>query len=89
MVPGLGLDGPRHAPPLRMRLRCWYDVVIGTAGGKRIVLREEGLRGGDARTMRRAIERWRDSQDMGSGEPVEIRELRMSKKKRWLMPEDL
>ena len=36
-----GLDGPRHAPPLRMRLRCWYEVVIGTAKGRRIVLREE------------------------------------------------
>ena len=29
-----GLDGPRHAPPLRMRLRCWYEVVIGTAKGR-------------------------------------------------------
>ena len=50
-----GLDGPRRAPPLRMRLRCWYDVVTVTASGKRIVLREEGLRGDDARTTSRAI----------------------------------
>jgi len=83
-----GLDGPRHAPPLRMRLRCWYDVVIGTAGGKRIVLREEGLRGDDARTIRRVIERWRESQDKGSEEPVEVREFRISKKQPRPMPED-
>ena len=37
-----GLDGPRHAPPLRTRLRCRHEVVIGTAEGRRIVLREEG-----------------------------------------------
>ena len=41
-----GLDGPRHAPPLRIRLRCWYEVVIGTAKGRRIVLRnpQESIR---------------------------------------------
>ena len=48
-----GLDGPRHAP----RLRCWYEVVIGTETGRRTVLREEGLRGGDERTTSRAIGR--------------------------------
>ena len=50
-----GLDGPCYAPPLRMRLRCWYEVVIGTETGRRIVLREEGLRGDDTRATRRAI----------------------------------
>ena len=65
-----GLDGPRHAPPLRMRLRCWYEVVIKTAKGRRTVLREEGLRGDDARTTSRAIGRWRKFQDKGAGEPV-------------------
>ena len=60
-----GLDGPRHAPPRRMRLRCWYEVVIGTAKGKRVVLREEGLRGDDARTTSRAIGRCRELQGIG------------------------
>ena len=50
-----------------MRLRCWYEVVIGTATGRRIVLREEGLRGDDARTTGRAIGRWRKMQDKGAG----------------------
>ena len=27
-----GLAGPRSAPSLRMRLRCWYEIVIETAG---------------------------------------------------------
>ena len=53
-----GLDGPRRAPPLRMRLRCWYEVVIGAEKVGRIVLREEGLRGDDAPTTSRAIRRW-------------------------------
>ena len=61
-----GLDGPRHAPPLRMRLRCWYEVVIETAKGRRIVLREEGLRGDDARTTSKAIGRWRKVQGNGT-----------------------
>ena len=37
-----GPHGPSSAPPLRMRLRCWYEVVIETGAGKRVVLREEG-----------------------------------------------
>ena len=47
----------RSAPPLRMRLRCWYEVVIETRARKRIVLREEGLRGDNVRTASRALER--------------------------------
>ena len=70
-----GLDGPGHAPPLRMRLRCWYEVVIGTAKGRRIVLREEGLRGDAARTTSRAIGRWRKLQGKGESEPISIREV--------------
>ena len=75
-----GLDGPRHAPPLRMRLRCWHEVVIGTAKGRRIVLREEGLRGDVARTTSRAIGRWRKLQGKGAGEPVAVREFRIAKR---------
>ncbi len=83
-----GLDGPRHAPPLRMRLRCWYEVVIGTATGRRIVLREEGLRGDDARTTSRAIGRWRQLQDKAASEPVAFRELRIARKQPRPMPAD-
>ena len=83
-----GLDGPRHAPPLRMRLRCWYEVVIGTAKGRRIVLREEGLRGDDARTTSRAIGRWRKLQGKGAGEPVAVREFRIAKRQPRPMPTD-
>lgn len=81
-----GLDGPRHAPPLRMRLRCWYEVAIETAQGRRIVLREEGLRGDDARTMHRAIARWRTLQ--GKEEPVAVRAIRIAKKQPRPMPTD-
>ena len=83
-----GLDGPRHAPPLRMRLRCWYEVVIGTAKGGRIVLREEGLRGDDARTTNRAIGRWRKLQVKGESEPVAVREFRIAKRQPRPMPSD-
>ena len=83
-----GLDGPRHAPPLRMRLRCWYEVVIGTAKGRRIVLREEGLRGDAARTTGRAIARWRKLQDKGESEPISIREFRIGKRQPRPMPTD-
>ena len=83
-----GLDGPRHAPPLRMRLRCWYEVVIGTAADRRIVLREEGLRGDDARTTGRAIGRWRKVQDKGASEPVAVREFRIAKRQPRRMPTD-
>ena len=75
-----GLDGPRHAPPLRMRLRCWHEVVIETAKGRRIVLREEGLRGDDARTTSRAIGRWRELEGKGAREPVAVREFRIARR---------
>ena len=81
-----GLDGPRHAPPLRMRLRCWYEVVIGTAKGKRIVLREEGLRGDDARTTSRAIGRWHKLRGKGAGEPLAVGEFRIAKRQPRPMP---
>ena len=74
-----GLDGPRHAPPLRMRLRCWYEVVIGAATGKRIVLRAEGLRGENARTTSRAIRRWRKLHGKPANAPVTVREFRIAR----------
>ena len=83
-----GLDGPRHAPPLGMRLRCWYEIVIGTETGKRIVLREEGLRGDGARTTSRAIRRWRKLQGKAASEPVAVREFRIAKKQPRPMPTD-
>ena len=83
-----GLDGPRHAPPLRMRLRCWYEVVIEGAKGRRIVLREEGLRGDDARTTSRAIGRWRELEGKGAREPVAVREFRIAKRQPRPMPMD-
>ena len=81
-----GLNGPRSAPPLRMRLRCWYEVVIETARRKRIVLREEGLRGDDARTATRAIDHWRKAQVRRATEPVEVREIRVAKSQPRPMP---
>ena len=81
-----GLNGPRSAPPLRMRLRCWYEVVIETARRKRIVLREEGLRGDDARTTTRAIDHWRKAQVQRATEPVEVREIRIAKSQPRPMP---
>ena len=85
-----GFDGPRHAPPLRMRMRmrCWYEVVIATAKGRRIVLREEGLRGDDARTADRAIGRWRERQGKEIGEPVAVREFRIARRQPRPMPAD-
>ena len=83
-----GLDGPRHAPPLRMRLRCWYEVVIWTATGRRIVLREEGLRGDDARTTSRAIGRRLKLHGKAANEPVAVREFRIAKKQLRPMPPD-
>ena len=74
-----GLDGPRSAPPLRMRLRCWYEIVVETGKRKRIVLREEGLRGDDARTVARAIDRWRKTQAKHANELVVVREVRIAK----------
>ena len=81
-----GFDGPRHAPPLRMR--CWYEVVIATAKGRRTVLREEGLRGDDARTADRAIGRWGERQGKETGEPVAVREFRIARRQPRPMPAD-
>ena len=84
------MDGPRYAPPLRMRLRlrCWYEVVIEGAKGRRIVLREEGLRGDDARTTSRAIGRWRELEGKGAREPIAVREFRIAKRQPRPMPMD-
>lgn len=70
----------RSAPPLRMRLRCWYDVVIELLGGRRVVLHEEGLRGDEGRTASRAIARWRATRDEPAGRLVSVRDIRISKK---------
>ena len=75
-----GPDGPSSAPPLRMRLRCWYEVVIETGAGKRVVLREEGLRGDDARTAARAIGRWRTRHERPASELVVVRGIRIAKR---------
>ena len=69
----------RSAPPLRMRLRCWYEVVIETRARKRIVLREEGLRGDNVRTASRALERWRGSEARHRNELVVVRDIRVAK----------
>ena len=82
------LMDPRTAPPVRMRLRCWYDVVVETARRKRIVLREEGLRGDDTRTASRAIQRWRQSQG-NSNALVVVREIRIAKRQPRPMPPHL
>ena len=74
-----GLTGPRSAPPLRMRLRCWYEIVIETTKRKRVVLRDEGLRGDDARTVGRAIDRWRRTDTKHENELVAVREIRVAK----------
>ena len=70
----------RSAPPLRMRLRCWYDVVIELPRGRRVVLREEGLRGDEVRTASRAIERWRTTREEHAGRLVSVRDIRISRK---------
>ena len=75
-----GLAGPRSAPPLRMRLRCWYEIVIETANRQRVVLREEGLRGDDMRTAARAIDRWRQVQAEHRNELVAVQEVRIAKR---------
>ena len=81
-----GLGRPRSAPPLRMRLRCWYEIVIGTAERKRVVLREEGLRGDDKRTATRAINRWRKTNARNANELVVVREVRIAKSQPRPMP---
>ncbi len=81
-----GIAGPSSAPPLRMRLRCWYEIVIETAAQKRVVLREEGLRGDDERTVTRAIARWRESNAASASEQVLVREFRIAKRQPRPMP---
>ena len=75
-----GLTGPLSAPPLRMRLRCWYEVVVETAERKRVVLRAEGLRGDHERTAARAAARWREAHPERAGQPVALMEVRVAKR---------
>ena len=79
-------NGPYHAPPLRMRLRAWYEIVISNAKGKRIVLREEGLRGDAGRTSARAVDRWRRTQAEHRNELVALREFRIANRQPRPMP---
>ena len=72
-------DARWSAPPLPMRLRCRYEIPI-RAGGRPIVLREEGLRGDDARTATRAIARWRASDPERATVPVAVGEIRIASK---------
>ena len=81
-----GPDGPSSVPPIRMRLRCWYEVIIETGAGKRVVLREEGLRGDDARTAARAIERWRTRHARHGNALVVVRAIRIAKRQPRPMP---
>ncbi len=74
------------APPIRMRLRCWYDVVIEIPSGRRVVLHEEGLRGDEGRTASRAIARWRTAHDEHADRLVRVRDIRISKKQPRPMP---
>ena len=87
-VTGHGRGGSYHAPPVRMRLRCWYEVVIMTADRRRIVLREEGLRGDDVRTTNRAIARWRAGDRERESALVVVRDVRIAKKQPRPMPPD-
>ncbi len=80
-----GLLGPRSAPPLRMRLRCWYEIVIETSARKRVILREEGLRGDDERTTTRAIARWRET-SAKAGELILNHDIRIAKRQPRPMP---
>ena len=79
-VDSAGVIGRGIAPPLRMRLRCWYEVVIETAAGTRFTLRQEGLRGDHERTAVRAIARWREKHAKSAGELVVVREVRVAKR---------
>ena len=71
-----------------MRLRYWYEAVVGTAKGRPFVLREERLRGDDVRTTSKAIERWRKLQNKGTGQPVAVREFWIAKRQPGSMPMD-
>lgn len=79
---------PRRTPPVRMRLRCWYEIVISDAKGKRMVLREEGLRGDTARTTDRALDRWRHTVAERNNELVLVNEVRIAKRQPRPMPPD-
>ena len=79
---------PRRAPPVHMRLRCWYEIVISDAKGKRSVLREEGLRGDTARTTDRALDRWRNNRPERRNEMVLVNEVRIAKRQPRPMPPD-
>ena len=83
---GPDLRAHTSAPPLRMRLRCWYDVVLELPRGKRVVLHEEGLRGDEGRTASRAIERWRKIRGESAGRLVSVRDIRISRKQPRPMP---
>ena len=74
--------GKKHGstPPIRMRFRCWYEIVIETTNGKRAVLREEGLRSDDHRTASRAIKKWRRCNGISDAEPISVAGFRISKK---------
>ena len=52
------------------------------------MLREEGLRGDDARTTGRAIGRCRELQGKGTREPVAVCEFRIAKRQSRPMPAD-
>ena len=80
--------GPHSAPPLRMRLRCWYEVVVETAKRKRVVLRAEGLRGDDPRTAARAVACWREAHPGRADEPVAVVEVRVAKQQPRPLPEN-
>lgn len=77
---------PRRTPPLRMRLRCWYEIVVSNAKGERTVLREEGLRGDTARTTDRALDRWRSTRAKNSSELLLVNEVRIAKRQPRPMP---
>ncbi|MDE0039551.1 MAG: hypothetical protein OXU77_18640 [Gammaproteobacteria bacterium] len=77
---------PRRTPPLRMRLRCWYEIVVSNARGVRTILREEGLRGDTARTTDRALDRWRSTRAENSSELLLVNEVRIAKRQPRPMP---
>lgn len=85
IAPG-GYLTPNSTPPLRMRLRCWRDVVLESVEGRRIVLREEGLRGDEYRTAFRAINRWRETEN--ATDDVSVVDVRISKSQPRPMPTD-
>ncbi len=68
----------RRPPPVFLRTRFWHDVHIVTDGGRRTVLREEGIRGDVDRTAVRAVMRWRRKRRSRSGMRVTIRSVGVS-----------